>query len=73
MGGLNTSTVTCPNSGFAVSIIPTWQSWSGASSCIPVNRRNSASLVLTDWFSSPSGVGTGCQGNSLATMTLCCP
>ena len=71
-GTLQTTSVTCPNGGFAVGMYPTWAAWSGASSCIPVGRRSSNSTVMTDWFSSPVGAGNGCAGNSLATMTLCC-
>lgn len=71
-GTLQTTSVTCPNGGFAVGMYPTWAAWSGQASCIPVSRHISNSTVATDWFSSPAGVGNGCAGNSLATMTLCC-
>jgi Collagen triple helix repeat (20 copies) len=66
-----TSTVTCAAGRFAVSIIPTWQTWFFASVCTPVSRRFGNSTVGTDWFST---AGTqGCLGNSVATITLCCP
>jgi hypothetical protein len=70
--GFVTSTVACPT-GLAVGIIPTWQMWTFATACVPVSRRLTATSVATDWFASPSSIGTGCQGNNLATMTLCCP
>jgi hypothetical protein len=38
-----------------------------------VTLRNGNSSFTTYWFSTPNGVGTGCAGNSIATMTLCCP
>jgi len=69
---ITTSTVSCPDGKVAVSIIPTWSAWSTASSCIPVSRHTGLSTVATDWLSHV-GEGTGCLGNSVATMTMCCP
>ena len=66
------TTVTCPNNQFAVGIFPTWQTWTFATVCTAVSRRFSNSQVVTDWFGSTSST-LGCQGNSVATMTLCCP
>ena len=66
-----TSQVTCPNNQFAVSIIPTWQLWFTNSVCTPLSRRINASTVVTDWLSNVNS--QGCSGNSVATMTLCCP
>jgi hypothetical protein len=71
MGSFNQPGVTCPGGQFAVGIIPTWSAWAFASACQPVSRRLTSSTVVTEWFSSPAGAGTGCQGNNLATMTLC--
>ena len=67
---LVTSTVTCSAGQLAVAIIPTWQVWFGNSVCTPLSRRISGATVVTDWL--PSSGGTGCSGNSVATMTLCC-
>src|SRR5262249_50837930 len=69
---ITTSTVSCPDGKFAVSIMPTWSAWVTQSTCIPVSRRTGPSTVATDWLSH-IGEGTGCLGNSVATMTMCCP
>jgi hypothetical protein len=72
-GSLNTSTATCPPATpILVSMAPAWWSWSGNAMCIPVNRRN-GNTAYSDWFSSPAGIGSGCQGNSLYTLAFCCP
>jgi len=68
---ISTSSVTCPNASFAVSIIPTWQLWFADTVCAPASRRISNSTVVTDWISNNNSLG--CLGNSVATMTLCCP
>jgi hypothetical protein len=73
-GSFNSSSVTCPaNLPFAVGAIPTWQAWNGTGVCIPVSLPNGTTGFTTYWFSSLVGVGTGCQGDKVATMTLCCP
>jgi hypothetical protein len=73
-GAFNTTSVTCPaNLPFAVGAIPTWSAWSGSALCTPVSVRNGTAGFSTYWFSPAIAVGSGCQGNSLATMTLCCP
>jgi hypothetical protein len=68
---LSTSSVTCSSGRFAVSIIPTWQSWFTDTVCTPVSRRVNDSTVATDWISNVNTLG--CLGNVVATMTLCCP
>jgi hypothetical protein len=39
--------------------------------CTPASRRVNNSTVATDWLSNSNSLG--CLGNSVATMTLCCP
>jgi hypothetical protein len=73
MGTLNSSSVSCPAGQIAIGGFPAWFSWSASSSCTPLTRRGSATTWFTDWFSTPAGVGSGCAGNTLATITLCCP
>jgi hypothetical protein len=73
-GGFTASSVTCPgNLPFAVSAIPTWSTWNYCAACIPTTLRNGANSFTTYWFSTPAGIGCGCSGSVLATMTLCCP
>jgi hypothetical protein len=68
---ISTSTVTCPAGRFAVSIIPTWSVWFSDTVCTPLSRQVNNSTVATDWLSNVNSLG--CLGNSVATMTLCCP
>jgi hypothetical protein len=70
-GAFNSSTASCPANAFLVSIVPTWQAWSFQAQCLPVSLRNGNSAT-TYWFSTPAGVGVGCQNSQFATMILCC-
>lgn len=72
LGSADFSTVTCPEGTFAMTNEATWGLWFATSACQPIGRRFSATRVATDWFSTPAGVGTGCEGNRLATATMCC-
>lgn len=72
MGSLNTASVNCPAGQVALGITATWSFWTFTASCTPVTRRSSLSGGLVDWFSTPSGSGTGCQSNQLAAQTVCC-
>lgn len=72
MGSLNTASVNCPAGQVALDISPTWSFWTFTASCTPLTRRTGLSGGLVDWFSTPSGSGTGCQSNQIAAQTVCC-
>jgi hypothetical protein len=66
-----TTQVSCSGGRFAVSVIPTWQTWFLDTVCTPLSSRINDTTVQVDWLSNANTLG--CLGNVVATMTLCCP
>jgi hypothetical protein len=73
-GGSDESSVTCPDGGVAIGIVPVQQAWNTSAACVPIASpvQLDPSSARIQWFSTPGNSTVGCSGSSFATATFCC-